>query len=83
MNNVLSWLDLSSNKCGDDVAVELSKVMNTNTSLVQIILSSNLISSRGGEAICTSIENNKYLQVIDLSYNPLTDSAAVALAYSM
>ncbi|EGG20983.1 leucine-rich repeat-containing protein [Cavenderia fasciculata] len=68
-NSTLTQLELSYVGLGTEGAVSLA---SQPLPLIKLNLSENQIQDQGGLALANSLQHNKYLQVLDLSYNSFT-----------
>jgi Leucine Rich Repeat. len=55
----------------DASAVKLGKMIEYNTSIVELYLHWNQIKAQGGNAIINGLSSNRTLRVLDLSWNSL------------
>uniref|UniRef100_A0A665UU16 NACHT domain-containing protein n=1 Tax=Echeneis naucrates TaxID=173247 RepID=A0A665UU16_ECHNA len=68
------------NNCGDDVALELARVMPSCQKMIRIDLESNHLSVVGVEALCRALQSCPDLQLIRLWRNKVVPSEAQKLS---
>jgi hypothetical protein len=66
-NSCLEVLDVSGNRCGNSLALCLSKVLQTNTTLLQVYWDDNRISGSGFLMLKTGLERNRTVRFIQPS----------------
>ena len=52
--------------------------LKTNTTLIELDLSSNYIANKGASTIAEALMVNNTLQKLNISYNDLSDGGAIA-----
>ena len=72
-NNVVKKLSLCNNEIDDTLAAALSLALVENTSIDQVLLSDNQITSEGCEYLLGTLDTNKTLTYIELSGNLIED----------
>ena len=84
VNNTLQKLNISCdgyfscNNLSDDGAIAFSECLKTNTSLIELNLSGNVIKCKGARAISETLMVNNTLQKLNISYNNLFNDGGIA-----
>ena len=77
---IIIWID--TNICvnlNDDDVIVITEAIKDNNNLINLNLSGNHITKRGGYAIASMIKENKSLRIIDLSWNKIRDMGILAI----
>lgn len=78
-NKVLSHLDLSHNRLGDDTAHAVALLLFNGESLKEIRLTNNNIRDRGATSLSEALAVNNSLRLLDLRLNRIEDAGGEAL----
>jgi len=60
-------------KLGPTAGIHLGRMLTTNNTLTQLLLSNNQLKDRGMNAIALALQNNISLTKLDMNHNELTD----------
>lgn len=87
VNSTLTFFNLARNKLGDSGASSLADALKTGGNLKELVLWGNDITDPGVKAIGNALNNNSYLQSLDLGICKIRDiprnNGTVALAKSL
>eukprot|EP00759_Apiculatamorpha_spiralis_P027863 PhF_6_TR30547/c0_g1_i1/m.44837 len=76
-------LDFSYNNVGDERTKELSKILSFTTTIVEVRLKNNNITSIGATALATSLQTNESVTELDLTNNVVGDKGVQAFVASI
>ena len=79
----LTLLDLSSNDLGDNGVYEISKALQVNLTIKQLVLCKSNIGVKGGLSLAVSLCYNHTLEDLYLSSNKILDDGAIAFGESL
>ena len=79
----LKELSISNNKITDNVAYAIKDFVNDNNVLTEIYLSHNDLGTVGILTITDGLVNCQNIQILDVSYNNITDKCTESLCYLM
>lgn len=80
LGNRITHVGLGNPKIGDDGAVALARMLETNTSVLTVWLQGNCIGDRGAAALGEMMAVNRTITYLDLKYNIIGDLGARALS---
>ena len=80
---LIPCLNIFANKFKDSGILELFVSLHYNTSLLQLDISDNGLTSNGAVAISECLKKNNTLQVLNISQNKLLDDGIIAISDSL